>query len=322
MSKLAIVIPAYKSKYLREALDCFRNQTSKDFNLYIGDDCSPDNLYEIINEYNTSLNIHYHKFDSNIGARNIIDQWERSIALINDEEWIWLFSDDDLVDNNAVESFWKTLEISGGGYDLYSFNTCVIDKSGGVISPPPEIPDYETGEQMAYYLLEGKRANCMPDHIFSRRVYHSNNGFVRTAFAQGADWANSILFSSEKGIKIIPDAIVYWRYSGDNITSVASYNQSEMIIGHFQFIEWVLKHFSYLKDIESSGERYQIICEAARKNLLRIVWEHYRGVPVSRFCFFYRFLRKYFRVSIFQSLHYLFLSSTFNVRIIKIKFEF
>lgn len=297
MNQLAVIIPAYKSQYLREALDCFVNQTNKNFNLYIGDDNSPEELEQIIAPYRQNLPVTYCRFNSNIGPKKIVDQWERCIDLIQDEEWIWLFSDDDLVDTNAVDSFWKTLSVTGGGHDIYSFNTCVINKMGETISKAPEIPDFESSEQMAFNLLMGKRANCMPDHIFSKKIFKEKNGFVKTLYGQGADWANSILFSQRKGIKIIPDALVYWRYSGENITSLALKNKTEMIAGHFQFIQWILDHFKYLMNTDPSGERYAKIKKAALYNLRKIITEHYQGIPFSKLLFFAYFVRKNFQVS-------------------------
>jgi len=298
MSKLAIVIPAYKKTYFPETLDCFVRQTNKNFHLYIGDDNSNDNLEELILPYRDKLPITYYHFNSNIGSKHIVDQWERSIGLTKDEDWIWLFSDDDLVDPNAVEAFWNIVSSTHGNMDIYSFNTCVINKIGDVMSSAPEVPPFETSEEMAYHLLLGKRANCMPDHIFSRVVYEKYKGFVKTVYAQGADWANSILFSTDKGSCIIPDALVYWRFSGENITSIAFQHKSEMIVGHFQFIQWILNHFSYLK--ENSPRDYAKIKDAALQNLFSVIDYHYKGVPLSRILYFAWFIKRYFNLPMTQ----------------------
>jgi len=55
-NNLAIVIPAYKSTFLAAALDSIAAQTCKDFTLYIGDDCSPNNLGEIVDRYMDKIN--------------------------------------------------------------------------------------------------------------------------------------------------------------------------------------------------------------------------------------------------------------------------
>ena len=108
MSRLAIIIPVYKPDFLEEALECLAAQTCKDFTVYVGDDCSPHPLSEIVMPFKEKMNLHYTRFDSNLGAKDLIGQWERCVALAQDEEWLWLFSDDDQMDNNCVESFYGT----------------------------------------------------------------------------------------------------------------------------------------------------------------------------------------------------------------------
>lgn len=52
IKKLAIVIPAYKGRFLKETLDSIAVQAHKDeFVLYIGDDASPERLDKIVESY-------------------------------------------------------------------------------------------------------------------------------------------------------------------------------------------------------------------------------------------------------------------------------
>jgi glycosyltransferase involved in cell wall biosynthesis len=102
MSKLAIVIPAYKRMFFNKALSSIAKQTNKNFTLYIGDDCSPDNLYSVVQQFENIIDIVYKRFDDNLGARDLVAQWERCIDLVGDEKWIWLFSDDDMMDPTCV----------------------------------------------------------------------------------------------------------------------------------------------------------------------------------------------------------------------------
>lgn len=52
MSKISVIVPCFNSAfYLRECLDSLVNQTYKDLEIILVDDCSVDNTYEIMNEY-------------------------------------------------------------------------------------------------------------------------------------------------------------------------------------------------------------------------------------------------------------------------------
>ena len=50
-TQLAIVIPAYKAKFLPKTLDSIAAQTDKRFCVYIGDDCSPEDIGSIVEPY-------------------------------------------------------------------------------------------------------------------------------------------------------------------------------------------------------------------------------------------------------------------------------
>ena len=125
-NNLAIIIPAYKSTFLPAALDSIASQTCKDFTLYIGDDCSPNNIGEIVDKYEDKINIIYKRFDTNLGGKDLVAQWERCIDMTQNEEWIWLFSDDDMMDKNCVEEFYKTIE-DNKDCDIFHFDINVIN---------------------------------------------------------------------------------------------------------------------------------------------------------------------------------------------------
>ncbi|TFF40880.1 glycosyltransferase family 2 protein [Mucilaginibacter psychrotolerans] len=305
MSELAIVIPAYKHQFFDKTLNSLARQTNKNFTVYIGDDNSPFALSEIINRYKGSLRIYYTRFENNIGAENLVLQWNRCVGLTKGENWICLFSDDDIMDENCVENFYLALENKNNDFDVCRFNTVTIDKNDSVLHECPIGPEKESSASMAFYLLKGKRGNSMPDHIFSREIYDKCGGFVFTEFAQGADWATSILFSHDKGIQIIPDAKVYWRYSGLNISSAASSQKHKMIIGHLHFVEWALNHFQYLKT-SKSVITYEMIKEALRSNLNMVMVCHYKGFNINSTYRIFTLYHKKFGLSPYQSITALF----------------
>ncbi|MBS1507551.1 MAG: glycosyltransferase family 2 protein [Bacteroidetes bacterium] len=274
---LAIVIPAYKSKFFREALQSLASQTVKDFTIYVGDDCSPEDLKSVVDEF-PDLDIFYYRFEENLGGKDLVGQWTRCVALSKNERWIWLFSDDDIVDPICVEKFYETSKEST--VDVLRFNTAVIDGDGRIGSYAPVGPEFESSEMMAYYILRGERGNSMPDHIFSRSVYDQKKGFVNTAYGQSADWATSILFSQDKGIRIIPHAIVYWRRSGENISSLAAKKKASIQTGYIQFIYWVADHFQYLRQ-NKGNILYAQMLDAIRLNFLIVMTGHYQGFSLK-----------------------------------------
>lgn len=74
IKKLAVLLPTYNAAfYLKESIDSILNQTYTDFDLYIYDDCSIDNTYEVISGYSDSR-IFYRKNDENYGIAKTLNR--------------------------------------------------------------------------------------------------------------------------------------------------------------------------------------------------------------------------------------------------------
>lgn len=216
--KLAIVIPAYKDAFFAQTLESIANQTSKDFTLYVGDDASPYNLSDIVDKFKDKIDVVYKRFDKNVGGKDLVEQWKRCIELTHDEEWIWLFSDDDMMHPQCVESFYKEIEYAPL-YDLYRFDVDVIDKESRVIGSCEAPHDVISSRDLYMLKQKGIMNSFVVEYVFSRKVYDKYNGFQNFDLAWGSDTATWLKFGFDKGIKKILDSRIQWRSSGLNITT-------------------------------------------------------------------------------------------------------
>jgi glycosyltransferase involved in cell wall biosynthesis len=216
---LAIVMPAFKGQFLAKALDSLAAQTDRNFRVYIGDDCSPEDLEQICRRYETVLDLRYCRFEQNLGRISLADQWNRCVEL-STEPWIWLFADDDIMERESVERFYRVLDETRGAYDVYRFNTLTIDGAGQVCKINRPHPEHESALEFAYHRLRGNRDSYASEYIFSRIIFDKCGGMVRYPLAWCADDASWIRFSAEKGIKTIGGTCIHWRRSGLNITAV------------------------------------------------------------------------------------------------------
>lgn len=240
MSNLAIVIPAYKSIYLGQALLSIANQTNKDFSLYIGDDCSPDNLYSIVEKYENRIPIVYKHFNENLGGKDLVAQWERCIDLVGDEEWIWLFSDDDTMDETCVENFYRTLLLNPD-FDLFHFNLQLIDEHHNIINNFPGFPEISTIEEFLLGKLKGGNFSTVVEYIFRKSHFYNIDRFQHFDLAWGSDDATWIKLGKNKGIRNIENSKVYWRTSPFNISP--NYWDKDILerkyYAQIEFAKWV-----------------------------------------------------------------------------------
>lgn len=243
MKQLAIVIPVYKIDFFRRTLDSLASQTCNDFVVYVGDDCSKDDFAPLVQEYSDVLDIHYTRFSCNLGAKDLVAQWSRCIALSQDEPWIWLFSDDDMIEPGCVEDFYRHLS-SGIDYDLYHFNVKVIDSYDHVIRESKSFPTVIDSE--SFY--RGKSTACLDsfvvEYIFSREIYERVGGFSHFDLAWNSDVATWIKMGSQKGIYTMGDSFVLWRESALNITpDVSNTLVCRKLNADIEFIAWTNKFF-------------------------------------------------------------------------------
>jgi glycosyltransferase involved in cell wall biosynthesis len=240
MSKLAIVIPAYKSKFLGQSILSIVNQTNRDFTLYIGDDCSPDNLYSVVEKYESLIPIVYKHFDENLGKKDLVAQWERCIDLVGDEEWIWLFADDDLMDVGCVEYFYQSLRQNPDS-DLFHFNVEKIDEfNNPTISQFMNFPGRLSSEEFLIRKLQGGYFSTVVEYIFRKMHFYENGRFNNFDLGWGSDDALWIKLSRRNGIRTIEESKVYWRQSKINISS----DQDEKIVirkfyAQIEFSKWI-----------------------------------------------------------------------------------
>lgn len=296
---LAIVLPAYKLTFFERSLNSIASQTNCNFTLYIGDDNSPEELYSIVKTYESKINIVYKKFEKNYGAISLSKQWERCVELTKEEDWIWVFSDDDIMSNDCVELFTHQLKKSSETFDVYRFNCSIIDDVGMKISTVSNYPEIQTSLDFLISRLSYQHHSYISNYIFSRSAYVRNNGFVEFQAAWAADDASWILFGQQKKIFTINRGEVMWRQSSINISGNidSKSNRRKKYIGTQQFIKWIYdwahKNNLYLDDRLVFNWFYIMLQSIGYK---KVNWQYFKSIF---------FCRIFWKRSIFYHLQFL-----------------
>lgn len=240
---LAIVIPAYKTKFLREALQSIADQTDKNFQLYVGDDCSPEPVAEIVREFAGRLPLRYHRFENNLGGRSLVQQFERCCRLTT-EPWVWIFSDDDVMDAGCVAAFLAELKNTSASHDLYRFNTVWVNSTSGKSLVSPLHPQNESGADFLLARLRGGRNSTLQELIFSRAAWEAVGGMPDFPLGWAADDALVAKLGRQRPIRTIAGARVNWRLSDVNLTNEQTTGSVRIKIRvSLCFLRWVSDFF-------------------------------------------------------------------------------
>lgn len=221
---LAVVIPYYNIAFFEETLKSLAAQIDKRFKAYIGDDASDDKPSALLEEYKEKLDFVYHRFDENMGGNSLTGQWQRCIDLVNNEEWVMILGDDDVLDNNVVQSFYSNLiEIQQEKINVVRFSTQLTDKNSSAISDIYRHPIIEKSTDFIFKKINRLTRSSLSEYVFKREILQKT-GFYDFPLAWHSDDMAFLQISNFSFIYTINTAIVKIRMSGGNISGKTDNN--------------------------------------------------------------------------------------------------
>ncbi|WNM20252.1 glycosyltransferase family 2 protein [Flavobacterium capsici] len=301
MIKLAIVIPYYKLTYFDDTLESLSNQSDKRFKVYIGDDASPENPERLLEIYKDKFEFVYHRFNENLGGTSLAKQWERCIGLTNNEDWIMVLGDDDVLDKTVVASFYKNEKIFYNKTNVIRFATKKIFGSKVKEDDAFTHPIWEDAADAFYRKFNKTSRSSLSEYIFSKETF-LKYGFYNYPLAWNSDDRAWLDFSDNKPIYTINESCVYFRISDYNISgkkdNILLKNKSE--IQFYKFI--VFNKLNYFNNEQKLRllRRYQ--AELRR----------FRSLKISDFFVLLYFYLKYINIRWIQKFFKKIMNKLFN----------
>lgn len=278
MNNLAIIIPYYKIQFFRETLLSLEAQTDKRFQLYIGNDASPDDPLPTIKETLT-IPYQYYNYAENIGGKNLAEQWERILHETGGNfEWFMILGDDDMLSPNFVEEFYKNLpEINSNQCNVIKYAQYWVDEKGKRINENTEFPKlFSRLENWKKKFVTGERAS-LSEHIF-RTSEFKKHGFQKFPLAWGSDDAAVFDVAGASPLYFIHTAQVMVRVSPESISGSTD-KDGEKKAAHHYFEKYMINH--HYKNLEKE-DIYKMINQqisysyknnlSLRINLYKIYW--------------------------------------------------
>lgn len=214
---LAVVIPAYRRRYLGETLASLAAQTERGFRVYVADDGSPENLEEVAAGFAGRLDLVYRRFPDNCGIAGLVRHWERALALTS-EPWLWLFSDDDRAAPDSVAALRADLARAPESRALRRLDLEFVDAAGRRLRREQPFPAELGGEDFAYRLLRRFHERCIVQNIvFPREVWVAEGGFSETVGGYCADYATWPRFARAGGVRRVRGGGVQFRDHAESV---------------------------------------------------------------------------------------------------------
>jgi glycosyltransferase involved in cell wall biosynthesis len=223
--KLAVVIPYYNFRFFERTLRSLEHQTNKDFNLYIGNDASPEDPQELIASFKNLPLKKYEYFNENLGGTSLVKQWERCIDLTNEEEWLVILGDDDLVSENYVASFYKHINVVlDKDIQVIRFASRYIDEEDRANREITlyQHPVLEKATDSFYKNHHHQSRSSLSEHVFSR-ISYEEYGFYEYPLAWHSDDRAWLDFTNFGTLYTINEATVGVRVSTSSISGTTAH---------------------------------------------------------------------------------------------------
>lgn len=227
-----IAIPAYKSQYLKEAIDSVLNQTISDFELLIVNDASPHNITAVVNLYDDER-IRYVINDSNIGGDDPVKNWNKCLSLAKGE-YFSLLCDDDVYAPSFLEELYSLAKLYPS-CKVFRSGVKQVDKSGNLIGIYPTCPEWESSIDYLLQLSAGKRFQTISEFMYRREYIVRCGGYYSLPKAWAADRLSVLLFGMDGGIASTPHTLVLFRTSGDNLSGEKGKYTREKVIANAKY---------------------------------------------------------------------------------------
>ncbi|SFT33287.1 Glycosyl transferase family 2 [Chryseobacterium formosense] len=238
--RFTIAIPAYKRKFLYECIHSILNQDFKNFELIIINDASPENLDEIVQQFNDDRIIYY-KNSVNIGAENVVDNWNLCLSYAKGD-YFMLMGDDDTMQSNYLSVF-NDLINSNPENEVYHCRSFIINSSSEVIGLTPSWPDWESVYENMWHRMNKFRSQYVSDFVYKRESLIKTGGYYKLPLAWASDDITSYTAAADKGIVHTQEPVFCYRQSEFTISNSGSIDlKMNAIIEEERWVDSFLKN--------------------------------------------------------------------------------
>jgi glycosyltransferase involved in cell wall biosynthesis len=236
------------SKFIRDAIESVLSSTFQDFEYIIGDDCSTDNTWEIIEEYKDPRIVRYRN------EMNLREYPNRNKAIsMSTGQWILFIDGDDCIFLNSLERLKVYIEKD---YESIS-QICMIPYLNWA-----RIPFIISGKQ---FFLTSTSVRSLNNIAFTNTVFRAD--LLKESFFKFQEYANGdqiirLNMASFGQVLVIEDQLTWWRETPGQASARITQDLNTFI-KYVNFLYYAMKDFhlseSEKRNFESNISRLVVI---------------------------------------------------------------
>lgn len=283
---ISFILPAWKARFLKEAIGSIVVQTSPNWELIVVDDCSPEALEEIVSSFQDSR-IRYIRNEKNLGGEDLVRQWNHCISFATGD-YIVLAADDDRYKPTFCEECLR-LAKKYPQVNLIHASVEQIDEQGHHLEDDSILPEFTNKYEYLNWWVTGRSFTCIGNFAFRRIALLAMGGFLVFPCAFGSDIATPIALSVN-GVANTQDMLFCFRQSTQHLSADSS-RFKEKLEAVSQLSEWLQAIDYEMPDNPEDRGFYQVM---NHDYLHRKVIYDYFNLVIQHLPF--KDLRKYLRL--------------------------
>lgn len=292
----SILIPAYKAAFLKETIDSILSQRYNSFEIVLVNDSSPEDIDSIVKQYNDER-IKYYENEKNIGAVDLVDNWNKCLEYAKGD-YVICMGDDDKLLTNCLEEYKKLIDKYPGIGLLHGW-TEIIDENSVPYQMTSMRGLYESAYSLCWHrIMDYYSHQFVGDFCYERKWLVENGGFYKIPLAWGSDDITALIGAGKNGVANTQVPVFQYR---SNRYSVSSTGNIEIKVDAInQTLDWY-KQFLNTKSDNQIDELFrvdslqQIVHQFDKKRGLTIMAD-LNDKGIHRFFFWFRH-RHYYRIS-------------------------
>lgn len=239
---VSINIPVYKcEQYIYRCLESVKNQTYKNLEIILVNDCTPDDSVQLIENYisaNPQLNMQLYHLDINQGLSVVRNRGiEESTG-----KYIYMLDSDDYITDDCIEKLVENSEKYNCQITVGE-SICEFEDSGEkkqMFKIKSQTNLIEGNENIFYSFVNGVYPVIGPNKLYLRSFINDNNlRFIKGLYSQDELWAFHCAEKLES-ISFINDiTYIYFMNSGSTIFNKKKINFEN----HQTIVEWFTKSY-------------------------------------------------------------------------------
>lgn len=211
----SVLIPAYKRKFLCDAISSCLIQTYKNFEIIIVDDASPEDLKSVVDQFHDSR-IKYYRNEKNCGAINVVDNWNICLSYAIGD-YVICMGDDDKLLPNCLEEYVKLIKKYPNIGLLHGW-TEIIDEKSNPIRLTVHRCEFESAISLMWHRQHVYEDQFIGDFCFKHSSLKRQKGFFKLPLAWGSDDISALIAASENGVANTQSVVFQYRINSQTIS--------------------------------------------------------------------------------------------------------